>query len=509
MRGVTTYTLRKGSPDRTGSDLVVIGVAQQGEGSSRKLVPCPGGEPVAEAWGRKFDPLLTAMGFKGGAGEVLKVPTGGTIRAGQLLVVGLGPVDGLAPDHVRRAAGVAARNVGNAASVALALPAHDAEHVRAVAEGFRSGSYAYAAYKKPGDRPGDVAILSDIARRKDATDALARAEVVGALVDQVRDWVNTPANELTPASFAEAVTALAKKHGKGAAKSGLTVEVVDTDALRELGCGGILGVGMSSANLPCLVKVTWEPQDAPDAPQVALVGKGITYDSGGLTIKPGSSMVTMKCDMSGAAAVVAAVHAAADLELPVRVTAWAPMAENMISGQAMRPGDVLTMYGGKTVEVRNTDAEGRLVLADALAMAVETGPEAIVEVSTLTGACVVALGDRIAGLFGDDDVVADVQAAAEVSGEKFWRLPIPEHTSEQVRNESEIADLLQHNWVRWGGALWAAAFVKEFAGGLPFAHLDIAGPAFNTGSPWGHQPSGGTGFAVATLVDFLERRANR
>jgi leucyl aminopeptidase len=218
-------------------------------------------------------------------------------------------------------------------------------------------------------------------------------------------------------------------------------------------------------------------------------------------------MTTMKCDMSGAAAVVAAVHAAAELELPVRVTAWAPMAENMISGQAMRPGDVLTMYGGTTVEVRNTDAEGRLVLADALAMAVERRPEAIVEVSTLTGACHIALGDHIAGLFGDDEVVASVEQAAARSGEQFWRLPIPERTTEAVRNESEIADLLQHNWVRWGGALWAAAFVKEFAGGLPFAHLDIAGPAFNSGAAWGHVPSGGTGFAVSTLVDWLEQRA--
>jgi leucyl aminopeptidase len=218
-------------------------------------------------------------------------------------------------------------------------------------------------------------------------------------------------------------------------------------------------------------------------------------------------MVTMKCDMSGAAAVVAAAHAAADLDLPVRVTAWAPMAENMISGQAMRPGDVLTMYGGTTVEIRNTDAEGRLVLGDALAMAAETGPEAIVEVSTLTGHIHTALGDHIAGLFGDDDVVASVERAAATSGELFWRMPIPERTTEAVRTESEIADLLQHNWVRWGGGLWAAAFVKEFAGGLPFAHLDIAGPAFNSGSPWGHVPSGGTGFAVATLVDWLEQRA--
>ena len=246
--------------------------------------------------------------------------------------------------------------------------------------------------------------------------------------------------------------------------------------------------GSGSANGPRLVRLTWQPDDA--RASVAFVGKGITYDSGGLTIKPGGSMSTMKYDMGGAAAVLAATFAIAELDLPVAVTTYAPMAENMVSGTAMRPGDVLTMYDGQTVEVTNTDAEGRLVLADGLSMAAEGGHDAIIDVATLTGPCVVALGEKVAGLFGDDETTAAIAAAAEVSGEMLWRLPIPDESREAVRTESKIADVLQHNWVRWGSALFAAAFLGEFVGDTPWAHLDIAGPAWNTGSAWGHVPPG-------------------
>jgi leucyl aminopeptidase len=249
-----------------------------------------------------------------------------------------------------------------------------------------------------------------------------------------------------------------------------------------------------------MVKLTWQPDDA--RASIALVGKGITYDSGGLTIKTGSSMATMKYDMGGAAAVLAATFAIAELGLPVAVTTYAPMAENMVSGEAMRPGDVLTMYNGKTVEVTNTDAEGRLILADALAMAVEGEPDAIIDVATLTGPCIVALGEKVAGLFGDDATAEAVTAAARTSGELLWRLPIPDETREAVRTESKIADVLQHNWVRWGSALYAAAFLGEFVDDVPWAHLDIAGPAYNGGGAWGHVPAGATGYGIATLVAY-------
>jgi leucyl aminopeptidase len=496
--GVTTYSLRKGNPDKTRADVVVIGVAQGGKRGSKNLVVAPGAEAVQQAYGRKFAPLLASMGVTGKTGEVVRIPTAGAITSPMLVIIGMGPRDDLSTEKVRRAAGVAARNIGNAASVALALPAVDAEHVRAVADGFLTGSYSFAgsrsgAKKKP---VSEVAILSEAARRKDCVDALAAAQVVAKFAHQARDWVNLPANQFLPSDFAAAVQAIdTRRH------PAVEVTVLDEAQLAELGCGGILGVGQGSDNPPRLVKLEYRPDDA--VGHVALVGKGITYDSGGLTIKPGGSMSTMKCDMAGAAAVVAATYAIAELGIPVSVTSFAPLAENMVSGRAMRPGDVLTMYGGKTVEVLNTDAEGRLVLADALVLATEEDPDAIINVATLTGPCVVALGDKIAGVFGDDATVAAVQSAAEVTGELMWRLPIPEETSERIRSESKVADLLQHNWVRWGSALWAAGFLQEFVDGRPFAHLDIAGPAYNTGGPWGHVPSGGTGYSISTLVEYV------
>ena len=496
---MTTYTLRKGSPAKTRTDLVVIGVARTGSGD---LVVCPGAEDVAAAYGRKFTPLLRSMGFRGDAGEVLRVPTGGAISAGQLLVIGLGARDGLTLEKVRRAAGVAARSTGNAASVTLALPAVDAEHVRAVADGFLSGGYHFHRYKSGAKdtAASDVVLLSDAARRQDAIAALDASRAVAGLVDRARDWVNTPANDLYPEVFADDVVALAKQtRGRGRG-SALQVEVLGVEELDELGCGGILGVGQGSARPPRLVKVTWKPEDAQG--HVAFVGKGITYDSGGLNIKSGSSMATMKDDMGGAAAVLATTFAIAALELPVAVTTYAPMAENMPSGAAMRPGDVLTMRNGKTVEITNTDAEGRLVLADALSLAVEETPDAVVDVATLTGGCVVALGEKIAGLFGDDDVTSAVLDAAGRSGELFAQLPIPEEIRDKVRHESKVADVLQANWVRWGGSSYAAAFLGEFVGETPWAHLDIAGPAWNGGGAWGHVPSGATGFAVTTLVEY-------
>jgi len=502
---VTSYTLRKGNPDKTRADVVVVGVARNSKGP----VVAAGGEPVAKAYGRRFSSLLASLGVTGKAGEVFRVPSGGAVTSPTLVLVGLGDLgrgsEKLTAEQVRRAAGVAARNVGNAASVALALPAADAAQVRAVADGFLTGSYVFhgskaGAKKKP---VAEVAILSEAARRKDCVEALATARVLAGAGDTARDWVNTPANLLWPAEFADRVRAIAGKRKNPA----VAVTVLDEAELDELGCGGILGVGMGSDSPPRLVKLEYRPEGAEK--HVALVGKGITYDSGGLTIKSGGSMATMKCDMAGAASVIAATYALAELEVPVAVTTYAPLAENMISGRAVRPGDVLRMYGGKTVEVMNTDAEGRLVLADALAMAAELDPDVIVEISTLTGPCVVALGDRVAGVFGDDETVAGVQAAAETTGELLWRLPVPEETREQIRTESKVADLLQHNWVRWGSALWAAAFLTEFVDGKPFVHLDVAGPAYNDRAPWGHVPSGGTGFGIPTIVEYVASLATR
>lgn len=494
---MTTYTLRKASPDKVRTDVVVVGVMTN---RKKALVPAAGSAPVADAFGRRYLPLLASLGFRGGFGEVVQIPVTGTINASRLVVVGLGEKSGVDAERVRRAAGIAGRTVANAASVALALPAEDADHVRAVVEGFGSGLYRYDAYRSAsrngprGDQVADIVVLSDGARRVDVIAALDEAVQLTEVITQARDWVNTPPNDLVPLAFAEKIRAAVDGTGIG-------FELLDAKALAAEGCGGILGVGQGSESPPCLVKLTWTPADA--RASVALVGKGITYDSGGLTIKPGSSMASMKSDMAGAAAVVAATRAVAARELPVAVTAYLPLAENMVSGQAMRPGDVLTTLSGQTVEVTNTDAEGRLILADALTMAARGEPDTIVNVATLTGACVIALGDRVAGLFGDDDTVAAIEAAAARTGELFWHLPIPEEQRASVRTESKVADLLQHNWVRWGSSLYATAFLEAFVEGVPWAHLDIAGPGYNSGGAWGHVPSGGTGFSIATLVDYV------
>jgi leucyl aminopeptidase len=494
---VTTYSLRKGAADKTKADVVVVGVCKTKKG----VEVAPGGEGVAAAYGRKFAPLLSTIGFKAKAGEVIKVPTSGIIKSPLLVLVGLGDRDKLTTEGVRRAAGVAARSISNAATVALALPAVDADHVRAVADGFLLGSYSFTEFKtsKGPDGPGEVVILSETARGKDANTALEVAQVVAAATRMARDWVNTPPGDFTPSIFADAVTA-AKKKNKAAK---VTVKVLDEVALAADGCGGIIGVGRGSSNPPRLVQLSYKPRGA--KAHLALVGKGITYDSGGLSIKPGASMMTMKCDMAGAAAVVVATFAIAELGLPIAVTTYAPMAENMVSGYSTRPGDVLTMYGGKTVEVLNTDAEGRLVLADALVKATEQKPDVIVDVATLTGACVVALGDRVSGVLGNDEsLVEQVKAAGDRAGEAFWPLPITAEMTDKVRNNSKVADLAQHNTERWGGTLYAAAFLQEFVDGNRWAHLDIAGPAFNEKGPHGYTPSGGTGIAVSTLVELAK-----
>lgn len=494
---MTTYVLRSANPAKTRCDAVVVGVVQGAKGAEI----ADGGAEVAQAYGRKLRPLLSSLGVTGKAGEATRIPTAGTLGSPMLVLVGLGKT----PDAVavRRAAGVAARAVPNAASVAVALPAGSAELVRAVTEGHLLGGYTFTAYKSSGGKDGsktaEVVVLSETARRKEAVTAFEEAQVVARAVAATRDWVNTPPGDLTPPAFADQVLAATKQLTKGRGAPKISITVHDEQALAELGCGGLLGVGAGSSAPPRLVELTYAPRGA--TKHLALVGKGITFDSGGLTIKPAASMHEMKSDMAGAAAVVQATYAIAALGLPIKVSTFVPMAENMLSGSAVRPGDVLTQYGGTTVEVQNTDAEGRLILADALVRAAEQEPDVIVDVATLTGHMVVALGDRVGGVMGSPEVVDDVLAAAAAAGEEMWPMPIPEAMNERIRS-SKIADLAQHDWIRWGGGLYAAAFLREFTAGLPWAHLDIAGPAFNSGGPWGHVTAGGTGVAVSTVIDY-------
>lgn len=499
-----SYTLRSANPAKTRCDAVVVGLVSTSKGPT----VAAGGEDVAKAYGRKLRPLLTTLGATGKAGEVLRVPGGDATSSGLLVFVGLGKPErggAIDPKVVRRAAGAAARAVSNAASVALALPAETPAQVRAVVEGYLLGGYTFTAYKKKAKdedakaRPNEVVVISADPKKAGMQAALDEALVVADAVATARDWVNTPPGDFTPPVFADAVVAAAAEasKGRGARKVGSTV--FDEKQLTAMGCGGILGVGMGSAAPPRMVELTYSP--AKPVAHLALVGKGVTFDSGGLTIKPASSMNDMKSDMAGAAAVVQATLAIARLKLPLKVSTFVPMAENMVSGAAMRPGDVLTMYGGTTVEVLNTDAEGRLLLGDALGRAAEVKPDVVLDVATLTGHMVVALGDKVAGVMGSGDVVDAVIAASETAGEAHWPMPIPDYMDERIHS-SKIADLSQHDWIRWGGGLFAGAFLREFTGGLPWAHLDIAGPAWNSGGPSGHLTFGGTGWAVATIVDY-------
>jgi leucyl aminopeptidase len=485
---MTILTVSTSTAASLPADAIVIGVAQ-GPGG---LVPAPGGEAVLGAVGA----TLQALGATGAEGEAVRVPSPAGFAAPVVLAVGLG--DG--SEALRRAAGVAARTLAGAGRVALALPAATAEAAEAVGLGGLLGAYAFTAYRTTGDAKapvGELTILTSPGHRTEVEAGARRATVLGQELNRCRDLVNLPANDLDPESFAAAVRAAGEEHG-------LDVEVLDEQALAEHSFGGILGVGQGSGRPPRLVRIAYTHPEATTS--LAFVGKGITYDSGGISLKPVGANEIMKRDMSGAAAVFAAVVAAARLGLRVSVTGWLALAENMPSGTALRPGDVLRMYGGRTVEVRNTDAEGHLVLADTLVRAAEDGPDAIVDVATLTAAMKLALGHRTFGvLSGDDAFRRRVLDAAERAGEPAWPMPLPAELRESL--DSPVADLANTGEPMGGGSV-AALFLREFVpDGTPWAHLDIAGPAFNESAPFGYTPQGGTGSAVRTLVRLAEDAA--
>ncbi|MGW0827602.1 leucyl aminopeptidase [Streptomyces sp. NPDC002845] len=511
---MTALTLSTAAASGLKADAIVVGVAKGPASRSGDLVVAPGAEAVDKAYDGKLAGLLETLGASGAEGEVTKLPAPSGFKAPLVVAVGLGAEPekdaSFDAEALRRAAGVAARALAGSKKAAFALPLTDAGDVGAVAEGALLGAYAFDAYKetapssngpkgKNGKAPlAEVALLGAKPRDKAHKAAVERATAVSEELNRARDLVNTPPNDLNPESFAAVAQAAGKEHG-------IKVEVLDEKALQKGGYGGILGVGAGSATAPRLVKLSYTSSKAKK--HLAFVGKGITYDSGGISLKPAGHNETMKCDMSGAAAVFAAVVAAARLGLEVNVTGWLALAENMPSGSATRPGDVLRMYSGKTVEVLNTDAEGRLVLADALAKASEDKPDAIVDVATLTGAMVLALGNRTFGVMANDDAfrTAVVEASEEV-GEASWPMPLPDHLKKGM--DSPTADIANMG-ERMGGGLVAGLFLKEFVGeGLTWAHLDIAGPAFNEGGPFGYTPKGGTGSAVRTLVRLAERVAS-
>ena len=447
----------------------------------------------------EFATQLALLNFTGEDGQVVVFPSGGAANAPLIVAVGLPETP--TGEDLRRAAARGVKAAKGSATLAVALHPAGVDEVAAIAEGIDLGTYAFDRYKtkkKGAKEPRAVknaVVLTAFARKATTSKALDRATTVAAAVNQTRDWVNSPPADLRPPEFARQISEYVPESVKAT--------VWDEKRLAKERCGGILGVGQGSEAPPRLVKLTYAPEGA--TKHLALVGKGITFDSGGLSIKPGASMQTMKLDMAGAAAIVAATVAIAQLGLPIQVTAFACLAENMPSGSATRPGDILTMRDGQTVEVHNTDAEGRLVLADGLVLAAEAKPDLIVDVATLTGACMVALGLRTSGILTNDDELAEqVFAASRTAGESMWPLPITEEMKALVKSSS-LADIRQHNPKPYGGTLFAAAFLREFVGELPWVHLDIAGPSFNEGSAYDYTPVGGTGAGVRTLVQLATK----
>ena len=493
-------------PAELAVDAVVIGVHSQTD-SKMPLLPATGAESITAAFDGKLSETLTLLGATGAANEITKLATLGTVAAPIVVAVGLGPEpSGAAPaaDILRKAAATAIRSLAGTAKVALALPLPDEDaeaSLRGIAEGALLGNYQFAGYKAASTaRKAQVkAVLVGVPDAKDkaAKAELTRAEVLAAAVAQCRDWVNAAPNELRPPSFAKSVADLATE-------AGLTVEVWDEKALKKGGFGGILAVGMGSEAPPRLVKISYTPAKKSKAPKVALVGKGITFDTGGVSIKPAAGMWEMKSDMGGAAAVAAVMLAVAKLKPAMAITAYVPMAENMPSATAYRPGDVVTMYGGKTVEVLNTDAEGRMILADAITLACQDGCDYLVETATLTCGQITALGKKISGLMGTTELLERVQAAGAAVGEPMWAMPLPEEIRRGM--DSDIADICQINAKgdRGGHMLQGGAFLSDFvAEGVSWAHIDIAGPSFHVGEPSGYLAKGGTGIPVRTIVELL------
>ena len=453
---------------------------------------------VAVPGQKELTASLTAMKASPSRGTVARVPAPKGFKADSLLLVGLGDksLEDVTDEQLRQAYGAAARALTGLKSAAIALPGADATRLAAAAEGFALGAYAFSEFKdtdaaEKAAPVQSVEIVADKADAKELKQALERVDVIVRSVHRIRDFVNTPPNLLYPEEFASRAQKAAKEHG-------VKVEILDFDQLVKGGYGGIVGVGQGSTRKPRLVTLTYAPKKA--AKHVAIVGKGITFDTGGISIKPALGMDEMTSDMAGAATTFSAVLAAAELKLPVKVTGFLALAENMPGGNAQRPGDVVTMRNGTTVEVLNTDAEGRMVMADALVDAAALKPDLLIDIATLTGAAVVALGQRTAAVMGTEEARDKVFAASKGAGENFWPMPFPEELRETINGR--VADLANIG-DRWGGTLSAGIFLQEFTDSVPWAHLDIAGPSF-TQKPHGYTTRGGTGMGLRTLLAVLE-----
>ena len=451
--------------------------------------------------------ILKNLGATGKSNEIIKVPYS---NPQTIYFTGLGETSkSYDPENLRRAAGSAARELAGQSTATFALPASTLAQISAVAEGAALGAYAFNEFRSSTKSDFKEPLEQIVIATKSTSDAaakraLVRAEIIARNTATVRDLINTPPSHLTPDSFCTRMKKLATPLG-------LKVEILNEATLKNQGYGGIIGVGQGSANPPRLLHISYTPNKA--RARYAFVGKGITFDTGGLALKPANGMEAMKSDMSGAAAVIGAIFAIAELKLPVAIDAWAPLAENMVSENATRPSDIISIYGGKTVEVLNPDAEGRLVLADAIVRAQEVakksgGLDGIIDVATLTGAQVVALGTRTSAVMTNDvEFSQQFLEASEKAGEAFWPMPLPEELRASL--DSPVADLANIG-DRMGGMLVAGLFLKEFIEpDISWLHLDIAGPAYNESTPHGYTPVGGTGIALRSLVTFVESASSQ
>jgi leucyl aminopeptidase len=486
-----TFSLSATPPARVKADLLGVPVFSGG-------VLGPGAKAVKSAMGGGLPEFMAEAGFEGKADQTLVVPLTG-LGAKSAVLVGLGDRDKVTLEGLRRAAAALVRRGSKAKVVATTLldatpvGADPEAAAQAIAEGAALGTYRFLRYKGKSEAPAIEQFLVLGKRDPGVQAAVGRGAAVARAVAWARDLVNEPAGTLTP-------SALAEEAQRAATHGGLSIEVLDEVAIANEGLGGLLGVSLGSEQPPRLIKLTYEP-DGRARGTVALVGKGITFDSGGLSLKNAEGMETMKTDMSGAAAVIGAMSVLREAGVQTKVIAFVPATENMPGGRAIKPGDVLKIRNGKTVEVLNTDAEGRLVLADGLSLAAEEKPDAAIDLATLTGACIVALGLKVAGLMGNNDAWIDqVRQAADRAGEPVWPLPLPQEYRKDI--DSEIADLKNIGGGRWAGALTAGLFLSEFIGDIPWAHLDIAGPA-RAPSDDGYVQKGGTGYGVRTLVELL------
>ncbi len=488
-----TVTAEASDPREVEADVLVLPAFKGG-------IDGPGVQLVLGALG--LDRLPVTPDFRGDVDQTLLLAAPG-IAAGAVLIVGVGRMDEVAPARLRHAAGTATRAArGLGARLATTLPQLELDDasLEAVAEGLALGAYADRRQRTtPDDAPPaeEAVLLVPSSRLGAAESAITHAAVTARAVAVARDLVNSPPSEKRPPDLADTIRALAAGRCE--------VEVHDEAWLAEHGCGGLLAVGRGSSAPPRLVRLHHRPADP--LAHVVLVGKGITFDSGGLSLKRDNAhLADMKSDMAGAAVVAAVCTALAELDVRLEVTGLCALAENMLDGDAQRPGDVLVAYDGQTVEVHNTDGEGRLVLADALGIGKELEPDAMVDVATLTGGQIAAVGHLAAAVMGDDEVVGELRRAAETAGEDLWPLPLWPWMERLV--DSDVADVGQGDHSLGGSSSIAGHFLRRFTGEVPWAHLDVAGPSFlRPEMARGYATPGGTGYGVRTLLAWLERRA--